>query len=215
MHVARGDFEVGEAIAYGWRGLVRNLVPLAGIALVVFAINFFVSVLDQQVNTAAGRLGTFLLSTIVSLLVGMGWIRVALTVVDGGTPSLDQLFRADVIVPYGIASLLLGLAVGLGLVLFIVPGVYLLARYGFTTYAIVDEGLGVGAAFRRSSDITEGHRGKLVLFGLALIGLNLLGLLAFIVGVILTSGVTILAVAFVYRRISGAAVADLDAPRQP
>jgi uncharacterized membrane protein len=215
MHTARGDFEVGQAITYGWRGLVRNLVPLAGIALVVFAVNLFVSVLDQEVNTTAGRIGTFLLSTIVSLLVGMGWIRVALTVVDGGTPSLNQLFRTDDVIPYAIASFLLGIAVGLGLVLFIVPGIYLLARYGFTTYAIVDEGLGIGAAFQRSSDITEGHRGKLVLFGLALVGLNLLGLLAFIVGVILTSGVTILAVAFVYRRISGAPVADLDGPRQP
>lgn len=215
MHTARGDFEVGEAIRYGWRGLLRNLVPLAGIALVVFAVNLVVSVLDQQVNTAAGRVGTFLLSTIVSLLVGMGWIRVALTVVDGGTPRLDQLFQADRLVPYAIASLVLGVAVGFGLVLFIVPGVYLLARYGFTTYAIVDEGLGVGDAFRRSSDITEGHRGKLVLFGLALVVLNLLGLLAFIVGVIITSGVTILAVAYVYRRLSGAPVADLDAPRAP
>lgn len=215
MHPARGDFEVGEAIRYGWRGLVRNLVPLAGIALVVFAVNFLVSVLDQAVNTTAGRIGTFLLSTIVSLLVGMGWIRVALTVVDGGRPALDQLLRTDSLVPYAIASLVLGVAVGIGFVLFVVPGVYLLARFGFTTYAIVDEGLGVGDAFRRSSDITEGRRGKLVLFGLALIVLNVLGLLAFLVGVILTSGVTIVAVAYVYRRLSGAPVADLDAPRAP
>lgn len=213
MEGSAGDFGIGEAIRYGWRGLLRNLAPLAGIGLVVLVVNIVVNVITESVNTTAGRFGAFLLSTIVSLLVGMGWIRVALTVVDGGRPHVEQLIRTDQLLPYAITSLLFGAAVLVGLVLFVIPGIYVAARWGFATYAVIDEGLGVGAAFERSSSITEGRRLKLVLFALAILALNLVGLLAFVVGVILTAGVSLVAVAYVYRRLGGSPVADLDAPQ--
>ena len=56
---------------------------------------------------------------------------------------------------------------------------------------------------RRSAEITRGHRWQL--FGLAIVLalINLVGLLACGVGLLFTSGITIIAWAYTYRRLSG------------
>jgi hypothetical protein len=67
------------------------------------------------------------------------------------------------------ASIIFSVAVGVGLVLLVVPGIYLMLRYGQYMNAIVDKDLGIMAAFEYSSSITTNNR--LTLFVLALLSL--------------------------------------------
>lgn len=55
-------------------------------------------------------------------------------------------------------SILMGIGVGLGLVLFIVPGVLLAIRWAVATPVVMLEGLGARAAMRRSQKLVGGHR---------------------------------------------------------
>jgi Membrane domain of glycerophosphoryl diester phosphodiesterase len=55
-------------------------------------------------------------------------------------------------------SVLMGIGVGLGLVLFVVPGVLLAIRWAVATPIVMLEGLGPRAAMRRSQELVEGHR---------------------------------------------------------
>jgi uncharacterized membrane protein len=99
----------------------------------------------------------------------------------------------------GWAVTALGAAVGiLGLAALI--AVFL--RLMFAPYFLVDRGSGAIEAVKASWEATKGQVINLFLFGLLLIGLNLLGLLALVVGVLVTSLVTILAMAYVYRKLS-------------
>ena len=78
------------------------------------------------------------LSAFISLVIGLGLIRAALAILDGGRPSVEQLVSTKDIGPYIIASLLVALIVTVGLVLCIIPGLiagFLLQFYG---YAIID-----------------------------------------------------------------------------
>ena len=59
-----------------------------------------------------------------------------------------------------IASCLVGLLTFLGLLLLIVPGVLLALRWSLTVPALVIEDLSPRDAMARSSDLTEGHRGR-------------------------------------------------------
>lgn len=54
------------------------------------------------------------------------------------------------------ASLLAGMAIGLGLVLFLVPGIYLSVKWFALTPAIVIEGKGVMGSLNRSWELTNG-----------------------------------------------------------
>lgn len=60
-----------------------------------------------------------------------------------------RLVAVDLISSFGLA---------LGLVLLVVPGLMLFARYVLAAPVLKIEGLSVGAAFRRSSELSRGHR---------------------------------------------------------
>jgi uncharacterized membrane protein len=91
--------------------------------------------------------------------------------------------------------------VAIGFVFLIVPGIYLAVKYQFYDYLIVDKGMGPIEAIKRSGVLTEGVKWNLVLFWLALVGINILGMIALGVGLIATVPVSWLANAYVYRRL--------------
>jgi uncharacterized membrane protein len=86
-----------------------------------------------------------------------------------------------------------------GLLLFIVPGIWLGLKYGQAMNALVDRNCGVIEAFKYSSKITEGHKAKLMLLGSAALGIILAGLLALVVGVVFAYPVAGLAWVLGYR----------------
>jgi uncharacterized membrane protein len=89
-----------------------------------------------------------------------------------------------------------------GLILLIVPGIYLGLKYQFFSYLIVDKELGVLDSLKESSQITQGVKWQLFGFSLALIGINILGALAFGIGLLVTIPLTVVAHVFVYRKLS-------------
>ena len=96
--------------------------------------------------------------------------------------------------------------VAIGLVLLIVPGIIFAVIFGFYGWGLVDGVVDDGvSALRHSAEITRGHRWQLFGFAIVLILFNLLGLLALVVGVLITSAVSILALAHVYRQLAGGA----------
>ena len=86
-----------------------------------------------------------------------------------------------------------------GLVVLIIPGIYLGIRYQYAQYAILDDRTSsIGAAFKRSAVITKDIKWRLVLLWLASVGVMLLGLLALGIGMLAAAPITALAQAFVY-----------------
>jgi len=57
------------------------------------------------------------------------------------------------------ASVLMGIGVGIGLFLLIVPGILLAIRWAVAIPIVMLEGLGARAAMKRSGELVEGHRG--------------------------------------------------------
>jgi hypothetical protein len=73
---------------------------------------------------------------------------------------LKELYRSSGarLGPLLAVSILMGLGVGLGLMLFVVPGILLAVRWAVATPVVMLEGLGPRAAMRRSRELVEGHR---------------------------------------------------------
>lgn len=205
--VARPDFDIGEAIGVGWRRLWPNVGPMLLFAVVMWAAQFLLNALQPE--GAAGALVFGLLGIVVSSLVTLGWIRLALDITDGRPVTKDAVVASfGLLVPYVVATIVYTVAVVVGLVLLIVPGIIVAIMWVFYGFHVVDTGERSGmAALRRSTEITRGHRGKLFAFGLVLLLLNILGLIVLIVGVLVTSAISLLAVAHVYRQLAGAPMA--------
>jgi hypothetical protein len=157
------------------------------IAFVVFAILAIVGIL---LAALLGWLG-LLIGTLISL-AGTFWVQGALIqavsdVRDGRADlSVSETFSA-VYPKLGtiiVAGLLLGIAIAVGLVLLIVPGLYLMTIWIAVIPAIVLEHRGIGESFGRSRELVSGNGwnvfGVIVLTILLLIGVGI------VVGLILS-----------------------------
>ncbi|HEX2572391.1 MAG TPA: hypothetical protein VH877_22790 [Polyangia bacterium] len=198
-------FSINEALRWGWEAMRRYLPVTLGLAAVWMLIGFIGDLIGgptaERVTFVRSLLYTAL--QLAGLFFGLVWIHVALRIADGeprpleGLPvTLWQFFS------YLLASVLYGLIVAGGMILFIVPGVLWAIKFGFFGFALVERGLDPIAALRASSQMTRGVKGQLFWFGLALIGINIVGALAFVVGLLATVPVSALAVTYVYRRLA-------------
>lgn len=193
-------FSTGEALSYGWKKLQENVGPLLTAALAILAVNVIFWLLGS------GFLGGLfkLIGWFVSILISMGVIRIALKIVDGKPVETADLFqRADQALPYFIASVIVGIMVGIGFIFLIIPGIYLAITFGFFGYNIVDKEHGIVESIEQSAAITNAQKGDLFVFGVALFLFNLAGAIALGIGLLITVPVSMLALAYVYRKLSG------------
>jgi uncharacterized membrane protein len=104
---------------------------------------------------------------------------------------------------YIITVALCGILALLGLILLIVPGIILGLGLSMSVYLVLDRGMEPVPAMKESWRMTKGNRFKIFLMCLVVIGVNLLGILALVIGLIVSIPVTTLAMVHVYRALSG------------
>lgn len=206
MSSTAAPFSYGEALRHGWQAFTANVGAMALYALVVVAVSGLLNLLLASLDatqTFIGNVAVFLINQVISI----GWLRIALDAIDG-RPIETERIRASfsVLVPFIVAAILFSIGVTIGLVLLVIPGIVFAVVFGFYGWPLVDGAVGDGlSALRRSAEITRGHRWQLFGFVIVLVLLNIVGVLALVIGVLITSAVSILALAHVYRRLDAAA----------
>ncbi len=204
-----------DAVQVGWDRLQRNFGFLLGAQVVIFAV---MAAFSAFTNIAEGQNGwlEFLagfVSYAVYLLLEMGFILICLKIIDSAKPEFgDLIARLDVLWSYIGASLVLGVAVAAGLVLLIIPGIYVAVRLQFYGFLIVDQRVGPIESLQKSWEITDGRVWSLLWLDLILVGINLLGVLLFVVGLFVTVPISTLALAYVYRQLLELAPEDAVEP---
>jgi uncharacterized membrane protein len=199
-----GEFSKGEAIRFGWSAMKANLGFFIGVLIVGFVVCAIPEALQKWAREEALPLALLfgLASFIFQVIIGMGYITISLKLADNAKPELGDLFsRVHLFFKYLGGSILLGLIVLGGLILLIVPGIVWALKFQFFSYFVIDKELGPVEALRKSAAITEGAKWNLLLFGLVLVGINILGALALVVGLFATIPTTMVALAFVYRKL--------------
>ena len=214
----RGPFSATDALGYGWNGFTANIRPLAVIGLVVVLASVLSNWLSRGYDNLFLSLAGWAIGTFISLVISLGLIRAALSILDGGRPSAEDLVSTRDIGPYIIASLLVALIVTVGIVLCVIPGLiagYLLQFYG---YAIIDrksdsvttapQSTPTGA-IRASFEVAVNNVGPLILLAVLCFLLNIAGLLLCGIGLLVTLPVTAIAIAYAWRYFSGGRIAPI------
>lgn len=154
-----------------------------------------------------------IVSSLVSLFLALGTTRIGLNLVSGQEASVGQVFSqgGKMLRMIG-ATIIFYIAVMIGFVLLIVPGVYIALRFGQFAIAIVDKDMGIMEAFRYSSSLTTNNR--LNLLGLGIMGFLIMiaGLLALCVGVVFAIPVVWLSTTVAYRWMQYGRRAIMDYP---
>jgi len=106
-----------------------------------------------------------------------------------------------VFLPAMLAGLVINLFVGLGFIFCIIPGLVLAALYLFPLFLILERNMAFWDAMEESRKKVQEDLWGFVVFGLALIGVNLLGALACGVGLLVSSPIAMCATAIAYREL--------------
>ena len=143
------------------------------------------------------------LVTALAYVVNAGYLALLLRHYAGETVVFDDLFSVDQQkwISFAFLALIKGVAIVLGLVCFIIPGVYLAVRWMFAELYVIDKGMRPLEALKASSELTEGVRWKLFLFSLVAVFLMLIGFVFLIVGAFVVSIVCSFAVIKMYKNL--------------
>ena len=146
--------------------------------------------------------GLYLALWIISMLMGVGIVKISLMLSRDQEPAVADLFSGTpLLIKYILGMFCGSLAVFGGMILLIVPGIILAVMLSQSQYLIVDQNMGPIEALKGSRSITKGSRRQLFYFGI-LIGLfNLGGLLCLVVGVLFTMPASCIASAYVYDQL--------------
>jgi hypothetical protein len=140
-----------------YKAHAKHLLAIAFVIYVVAAI--ITAVLALAGGTIGILLGSFV-SVVAAFLLQATLVKAVQDVRDGRADlSIKETVNeaTPYIGPVALASILAGIAITIGLILIIVPGLYLITIWAVIIPVIVIERSGVMASFGRSHDLVRGH----------------------------------------------------------
>ncbi|MCP4634034.1 MAG: hypothetical protein GY855_14000 [candidate division Zixibacteria bacterium] len=222
------NFSIDNALKFGWQGFKDNaglfiIIGLFEISL-TFTPNLIEFVIPETASSGIFMIVINVLYAIINMGITLGIIRIVLNIIDGHRGQLGDLFSCFrlvgrylmatllMVVPVGITAfffLVVGMvAIGfnnyalvfLMLILFI-PWIYVMIRWHYYDYFIVDKDAGIIESLKLSWELTEGQALNLFLFALLAIGINIVGIIALMVGLFVTIPLTAIANGHIYHQL--------------
>jgi len=198
---------IDEAIQFGWQTMKKNFLFFIGIFLFIIAIQLLPVILTN-IDFLASDIAyiiIYLLLTFFGIIVGMGVIKILLNFCDNKKNNFSILFsQYRLFFIYLLTTIIYFIIVLLGLILFIIPGIYLGIRFVFFEYFIIDKKMGVIKSLKESWRATKGNFWGLFAFSVVALTINILGAFVLLLGLFVTIPITMIAWVFIYRRLSEA-----------
>lgn len=199
------SFSIEDAFAFAWKTFKANKKLMLLLVVSFFSIIFLNSILQKSIE---GRFVLSFMLTIVyvfvSVFISIGLIQIMLKICRGGQAKVSEMFgEKKYLWKFIGGSLVYGLIVVLGYLLFIIPGIIWQIKYGFYQYLIIDKNMGPIEAIKESGKMTYGFKWKIFFLQLSILGICLVGLLFFGIGVLVAYPVSLLMMVYVYRKLIG------------
>ena len=196
------QFSTGAIISESWGIFRQKWSQLLGIMALTMVLSSMAGGLVgglQNTDLAGLTVIASFAVQIFSAFLSIGMVKLILALVRDEQINYSELFSGSkYLLQYILGSIVVGLAVMFGYLLLIIPGIIWSIKYMFTLFLVVDEGMDFSVAMRESAQMTQGIKWQLFGFGLALFGINLLGMLALFIGLIITAPLTTLAMYVLY-----------------
>ncbi|MBA7649985.1 hypothetical protein ES703_57784 [subsurface metagenome] len=203
-------FSFSDVLGYGWRVMKANFWFFVGLGFVWLIITYIPAI----INTVLPHLHLpapiyivlyttiTILSWVISIVLGIGMIKIALSFCDERKPPIGMLFDAwGCFWRYLGTAILYFLIVFGGFILLIIPGIIWSIKFSLCFYFVIDKDLDPIEALKASSRTTMGVKLELFAFGILCSLINILGMLCLLVGIFAAYPVVIVANALVYRQL--------------
>jgi uncharacterized membrane protein len=205
--MANDKFSISDALKYGWESFKANIPFFIGFMVVMGLLTVVPDYIADKVfePRSGGLVAVKIVLRLIGLVLGMASTRLSLDIYDSGQPDLSRIGTIVPQIPsYLVGKILYGLIVLVGLVLLIIPGIVVAYMFLYVGYLIIDRGLGPIDALSESRTLTDGYKMDLFLFSLVVAVINVIGVVCLFVGLFVTIPTTLMASAYIYRRLSPA-----------
>jgi hypothetical protein len=208
------QLSVGAAISYGWEKFKANWGVWVGISLIAVIISVVVQLPfggfdggfgtgDTDSGFGAGSLILSMIGLVVSFVVGAliqaAFVRGALHELNGNKPNFGAFFQFGNIAQVLVASLIVGVITSIGYLLCVIPGVIVMFLTWYTLTFVLDQNQDATTAIKSSFNLTSQNVGPLLLLALACVGVNIVGALLCLIGLLVSGPVTLIAATYAYR----------------
>jgi hypothetical protein len=209
----------GEAMRFGWEMTKENLgffiasYIVAGLVWCVSGVLLILTVAhaaDGNAGTAAlfGLL-TFLVSTITAAIMFVSYVKAGMFISAGYDVSIrDCLPTVGEIAKVYAAYFIWFVGIGIGLVFFILPGIWVALKYWPCGWIIIEKGLGPVEALKEAGELTDLLKFDLMFFFIVCGLVLFLGALVFLVGILIAFPVVLIATTYVFRLMANLEVAS-------
>jgi uncharacterized membrane protein len=187
--------DIQACLKEGWEMFKQHIGEFVGFTLIIFAVS--------AICSKMGAFGSIIVSAAAAPFYA-GYGIAAFTLLNGKPFQFSDFFRGfNYFLPLFLAGLATGILVSLGFVLLVLPGIYLAVCYMFVALLVIDHRMEFWDAMETSRKVVS--KNWFAVFGLAfaLFAVNLLGMLALGIGLLVTAPVTACAAAVAYREIFG------------
>ena len=200
----RHPISVGQAVNFAWPTFKKRYGLFTAILLTIFGA----WVALEIVVIAGQRFGTLVWAAahlaflIFFAGIEVGFLQICLALYDGGEPTFADTFRRLAWGPKFLAGQMLYLLmVVVGLVLFVVPGLYLGVRYALFGFCMVTCEADLIHSFPQSAILSAGTKTHLLAIFVSLLVLNVLGASLLGLGLFVTIPLSVLMMTAVYRQL--------------
>lgn len=212
--------DVGKAVSWALNKLGQNLpvlVAFAAIIMVIGLLNNWVSGAlstdstsdsnGQIVGLSLLQIATSIIAWVLIVLAEIGLINAALKITRGEKAQFSDLWTPKHFWQFVFVGIIFALAVGIGLVLCIIPGLLALWAWQFSRYAALDTGPGVFASLGESWKLVSANKGPAVVTLLVVALANVVTFITCGIGALVVSPFVALFMAHMFRQFKGEEIA--------
>lgn len=194
-------FSIEESLRFGWQKTKEHSRLLFQVMLTFFAVDVISGIIQATLEgTMLGALARFVLF-LVSVFVSTGFLTIALKIARGQDATYTDLMpKIELVWSVFIVSILSVVLIIAGCILLLIPGIYLMVRFSMVCFSVID-GAKPLESFDKSTSLTDGVKWELFGFLVIVILLNVLGAALFMIGLLVTLPVTMIAFAHIYTKL--------------
>ena len=184
-------FMISEVFGTSWKYTKSQIWVLVGLFIGYFILSSIISLFGMPAQgSMVGKIIVNLISAVISSAFMLGYIKNLFQTMDGEEPQFSAYGQQSrKIFTYLIASIIMGIAVAIGIFLLIVA-------------YIVEEDCGIIESLQKSWDLTKGQGMPLFLLLLAMIGTAIVGCILFFVGLFVAVPLIYMMQCYTFRKLN-------------
>ncbi|HLT07316.1 MAG TPA: hypothetical protein VK014_07295 [Cyclobacteriaceae bacterium] len=200
--IARGyNVDIEKAFSNGWQMFKSNPLPTMSYAALIMSLQVVFALYLTDI--------TFVFSVFLAGPLYAGYFLIANKISRGESPLLSDYFAGfQYYLPVVLVWLIGQVLTGFGIVLFVIPGIYLMVGYMFAVLLAIFGGFDFWNALEYSRKIIHVRWWKFFYMMLLLVVMNIIGALLVVVGLLITFPLTFYVIYCLFEDITQEALTE-------